>query len=475
MNYCIRITRFVCIATVFCALALTGCVTSPKPATNPDPAHQKALTEQEKEIMELEVIYRLAKKGELKEAVARIAALSFKKPDNEEYRLLHASLLISMQDYGNARFLITALLSEKPDSIEALLLMAEIERNAGNGKNLAAALEKILVINPGNLDALAGLGEMNYDGKNYTKAEAYYSKALAIAPNDVASLTGMARIQYRREDFKGAKANLDKAISAAPDEPLVYLDRSRVNYQLGKYAECEADLTKCIEIDPFSSWNFLERGRLYLDTGRSGMALSDFDKSIELDPGYFLCYVYRAAIHEESGNDPAAFADYKKVTELNRDYWYAFEAMGVLAFRQQLWGEAFTAFDKAAGFTDDHNEYHIAAGLALMLNKEAKAAKDYAARILPKINRETEPAQWLMLRLIFDQNESTSELELKINSEKSLDRKAALLFYLGEYWIGKGRPELGGKYLLLSLGADRQGTNEWRMAQAELKRLGIEP
>ncbi len=466
--------RFVFITSILLALILTACVTVRKPDVKPVPEIQKPLTEQEKDMMELEVIYRLAEKGELKEASSRISALSERKPDNDNYKFLHVSLLVSMQDYENAKKIISDFLMLKPDNVEALFLLAEIERFSGNSKNLASALEKIILVDAKNLDALAGLGDLYYESRNYKKAEEYFAKALAVAPGDVASLTGLARVQYRREDYKGAKANLDKAVAANPDEPLVYLDRSRVNYQLGNYTECETDLNKSIEIDPNSSWNYLERGRLYLDTGRRDLALKDFNASIELDPGYFLCYVYRAAIFEETGRDVEAYADYKKVTELNKEYWYAFESMGVLAFRQQLWKDAFSAFDKAAGFTDVHSEYYIAAGMSLLLNKDYKAAKEYSAKVLPKINREKEPAQWLMLRLIYDQNETTTELELKISSEKSMDTKAALLFYLGEYWITKGRPELGAKYLLLSLGADRQGTIEWRMAEAEKKRLGIE-
>ena len=77
-----------------------------------------------------------------------------------------------------------------------------------------------------------------------------------------------------------------------------------------------------------------------------------------------------------------------------------------------------------------------------------------------------------MLRLIQDQNDQTAEMEIKIQAEKSLDTKAAMLFYLGEYWIARARPELGVKYLLLSREMKRTECLEYRLLEPEIKRLG---
>jgi hypothetical protein len=90
---------------------------------------------------------------------------------------------------------------------------------------------------------------------------------------------------------------------------------------------------------------------------------------------------------------------------------------------------------------------------------------------LVRIDREKFPAQWLALRLAYDQGDMSSELEIRIGAEKSLDVKAGMLFYLGAYWVARGRPELGSKYMRMSLDAERIGTIERRMAEADLARL----
>lgn len=429
------------------------------------------LTEAEKERMELDAIYRAIEAGNFASAETRLAALSSNKPDNRSYPVLRSAVLLSMGRLDDARTALKAELAAWPDNVEALFALAELERFAGDAKAHRAAVEALLLKDPKNADAQAALGDIHYESKNYTKAEASYAAALAVAPANVEALLGSARLKFKRDDMKGALVALDRAVAAAPGDAIAYLDRSRVLYQLGRYAECEADMDTAIKLAPGSAWNYVERGRLYLDTGRLELARADFDRSIALNPDYFLAYVYRASIHENSGNDAAALEDYRTASRLYPEYWYAFESMGVLAYRLGYWGEAFTAFDKASSYTKAHTEYFIAAALSLMRAGEVKAAKDYAGKMLAKVDKEKLNGQWLMLRLLFDQGDMTSELEVRINSEKNLDLKAGLLYYLGAYWVARGKPDLGSKYIRISYDSERMGILERRLAEADLARL----
>ena len=76
-----------------------------------------------------------------------------------------------------------------------------------------------------------------------------------------------------------------------------------------------------------------------------------------------------------------------------------------------------------------------------------------------------------MLRLIQDQGNDSNDLELRIQAEKKLDLKSAMLFYLSEYWLCKGKPEIASKYLSLGEEMKRLGTLEYRMLLAERRRL----
>lgn len=441
----------------------------------PGPALQEPvpppLTEAEKERMELDAIYRAIEAGDYASAETRLAGLASGKPENRSYPVLRSAVLLSMGRIDDARAVLKAELAAWPDNVEALFALAELERFSGDAKAHRAAIEALIVKDPKNPDAQAAMGDIHYESRNFTKAEASYAAALAVAPANVEALLGSARLKFKRDDMKGALVLLDRAVAAAPGDAIAYLDRSRVLYQLGRYAECEADMDTAIKLAPGSAWNYVERGRLYLDTGRLELAKADLDRSIALDPEYFLAYVYRASIHENSGSDAAALADYRTAAKLYPDYWYSFESMGVLAYRLGYWREAFAAFDKASNYTKAHSEYYIAAALALMRDGDIKAAKEYAGRMLAKVDKEKLNGQWLALRLLFDQGDMTSELEVRINAEKNLDLKAGLLYYLGAYWVARGKSDLGSKYIRMSYDSERMGTIERRLAEADLVRL----
>ncbi len=440
------------------------------PVTEPERI-PPALSQEELERMELDAIYRLIEGDKLEEATGRIAALRERNPLNRDYPLLQASLLLSLGRLGEARDIAKAEAEGEAGNLNALYILSEIERFAGDGAAQKKALDALLAKDPNHADGQAAMGDIQYAAKNYRAAETSYQKALAAEPAHVEALLGLARVLYRREDRKGALAVLDKAREAAPSDPIVRLDRSRVLYQLGRYAECEDELNEAIRLAPGSAWSYVERGVLLMDTGRYTQAESDFSRAIELDPDYFLSYVYRAGLREESGDDEGALEDYRVITRLNPQYWFSFESIGVLSYRLGLWQDAYAAFDKAAAATPNHPEYYIAAGLSLMRSGQARAAKDYAGKMLPKIDRERYPAHWLALRLIYDQTDMSAELEVKIQAEKSLDAKAGLLYYLGAYWVGRGRTELGLKYIRMSWDQERIGTVERRLAEADLKRL----
>ncbi|HAP43701.1 MAG: hypothetical protein A2087_03550 [Spirochaetes bacterium GWD1_61_31] len=459
---------------ILLTLALAGCVTEPNSLN--DSASVAAIptvaapTPEELLALNLDAIYDYTSRRDYSAALERLSGVMSDYPERTDFYLVKASLLISLDELIQARTAIDTLLTTEPDNLEALLVKAEIERFSGNRDAQKMVLEKVLQLDADNADARYALGTIHYTQRNYQQAEVNYLQVLRTNPDHVDALVGLARLQYRRRDFPDALASLNRAAELAPADGLVYLDRSRTFYQMGRLAECEADLDRSIELQP-SSWAWLERGRLYMDSSRADLALADFSQSIATTPDFFLPYVYRASILERAGQDEAALADYRTITAINTDYWYAWEAIGVLCFRLADWSGAAQAFNQALTFTTNRKEYYIATALAMLMNGQQREARDYASRNLPRIDRSSEPLQWLLLRQVVDQSISSADLEQQIARETDLDDRAAGLFYLGQYWIARGQAQLGLRYVQMALDADRQGTIEWRMAQATVQRM----
>ena len=161
--------------------------------------------------------------------------------------------------------------------------------------------------------------------------------------------------------------------------------------------------------------------------------------------------------------------------ELYPDYWYSFESAGAAAFRLGLWAESAADFKRAYSSAPEHYEYAIASALALWRSGGPRTrphSRDPSPR--GSIARRN-GIYWAMLRLLQDQNDATAELEVDIQAEKKLDSKSAMLFYLSEYWICKGKIDLASKYLSLVEDMKRGSTLEYRLLHAEKKRLVARP
>ncbi len=452
----------------FCTLVLvfTACNTIQKPATT---VVQPKETQAERNLRLLDEVYTNTSKGNYAKAQEIMSQLIAENPEEPKFIILQGAIYVSMNDFPKAMTSAEAVLAKDPENIDALLLAAKIFMFQNKAAESQKYLQRILAKDPANVFALTALGDIALGAQNYSQAETYYTKALASNPNEAAALAGLARILYKRGQTKDALEKFNKAIAIDPTDAAALLDRSRVLYDLGQYEACEADLNASIKLDDSVFWSFIERGRLYLDSGRYDEALQDLTRAIELNANYFLAYIYRAAIYENKGQDEGAYNDYAKAVEMRPDYWYALESMGLLAYRMHAWNKAYEAFHKATSYTNNHPEYYVAAALALLRSGDKQKAKDYAGRYLSKIDKEKFYPYWLLLRYIIDQTTNTNELELKIATEKSLDTRAGLLFYLSQYWMALGREELALKYLEMVKDANRQGTIEWRMAEAEWK------
>jgi tetratricopeptide (TPR) repeat protein len=437
------------------------------------PPKGQELSPEQKRIQAVEAAATLLDKGDAQDAAKAadaLASISASVPEDSNLKLAQAAALVSAGKLAEARSAIDAILATEPSNVPALSMGAELARFDGDDKARRSFLDRALAAAPGDPTVLASWGGYYLDVKAWTKAEDFYRRALAADAKSADAALGLGRTLYREAKYPEAEAQLTAAIALEPASPLAYSDRSRALYQQGKYKEAEADLDTAIAKAPDEAWLYLDRGRYRTNKDDLAGGESDFDRAIALDPGYFLSYAYRGGIREEKGEDELALADYRKVIELYPDYWYSFESAGAAAFRLGLWPEAAEDFKRAYSVAPDRYEYAIASAIALWRSGKPKEASAYAAKIAPGIDREKNGIYWSMLRLLQDQNDSSAELELKIQAEKKLDLKSAMLFYLSEYWICRGKTTLAEKYLDLGQGMKREDTLEYRLLLAERRR-----
>ncbi len=458
-------------AVVLALSLLAACAGAPGPATvSAKPPAKKSSREQQR-IQGVEAAASLLNKGDASAAADELGVMATASPKDSDLKLAQAAALVSAGKLDQAKACIDSILAVEPTNPRALTMGAELARFGDDDKARRSYLDRALTAAPADAGVLCAWGDYYLDAKSWARADESFRRALVADPKSVDAMLGLGRALYREAKYPESEAELSAAIALEPASPLAYSDRSRARYEQGKYKEAEEDLDAAISKAPDESWLYLDRGRFRLDKDDKTGAKADFDKAIVLDPGYFLPYVYRGGILEETGNDAAALEDYRKVAELYPDYWYAFESAGAAAFRLGLWAESAADFKRAYASSSERYEYAIASALALWRSGRPKDASVFAGSIAPGLDRERNGIYWAMLRLLQDQNDATAELELDIQAEKKLDLKSAMLFYLSEYWICRGKIDLASKYLDLVQEMKRESTLEYRLLLAERKRL----
>ncbi len=470
--------RRLAIATAICSVLaasfLDGCAGGPKAATKPkEPSAKEAGPEQR--VQGVEAAQALLAKGEAGAAADKLGLLAAASPSDSSLKLAQASALVSAGKLAEARAEVDSVLAAEPVNTRALVMGAQLARFGDDDKARLDYLNRALMAAPADAAVLGAWGDYHLDAKSWPKADDFYRHALMADPKSADASLGLGRALYREGKYQESEAMLSTAISLEPASPLAYSDRSRARYQQGKYKEAGEDLDTAVLKAPDESWLYLDRGRFRLYENEKVGAQADFDKAIALDPSYFLAYVYRGGILEEAGKDAAALEDYRKSIELYPDYWYSFESAGAVSFRLGLWAESAADFKRAYSSAPEHYEYAIASVLAMWRSGQSKDAAAFAGSLAPTIDRQKNGIYWAMLRLLQDQNDATSELEVDIQAEKKLDLRSAMLFYLSEYWICKGKTDLASKYLSLVESMKREGTLEYRLLGAEIKRLGSSP
>ncbi|MEI6874206.1 MAG: tetratricopeptide repeat protein [Spirochaetota bacterium] len=413
----------------------------------------------------------LLAKGDADKAVEKFTDLVASNPNSPDMRMLKAAALASAGRLPESRTELDGILKDNPRFLAAFIMAIDIARFQSDDRGRLAYLNAAVAVAADDAAVLSALGQYYLDQKSWAKAEETYRKASLADPKNPDAFHGLGQALHRLSRYADAEAALDISLALESGNAFVWSDRSKARYQQGKYAEAEADLGLAIERAPDSAWIYLDRARLRLDSNRFEEAEKDLDASIQRDPNYFLAYVYRAAIYDKAGLDLEALADYDKIVALEPDYWYALESAGASAFRLGRFAEAADRFQRAFARAPTRYEYVILASISLLRQGRIAEGRALAGKIAPVIDRDKNHLLWLVLRLLQDQNDLTSELESKIQTEKTLDLKASVIFYLAEYWIVRGKSELGLRYLVYSQDMRREGDFKYRLLAPELKKL----
>lgn len=413
----------------------------------------------------------LALTGDYAAAAEQMSHLSEEERQDEETVLLYSSLLISSGDFTEAKNELNKILKENPDNTEALLNLAIIEGINGDMDTQLSILKKIVDKEPENSVAQAAIGDIYLSTRRYNQAKKYFQASLNTEAENRFAQLGMGRVLLLEGNAEGAMVYLDAAITQDDTDALAFSERSRAKTEISDYSGADADLSHAIELMPDYYWFYIDRGKLRLSMmGEYETALKDFNMAVELNPDYFYAYLYRAQAYDLLKNYDQAIADYTRVISERDDYYYAFVPLAILYYYTEQWDNAALYFQKAYSIDNDQT-FALMAGVCGLQGSNKKLTEKFIDDFIAK--QERDAGFYEVGRALIENTFDGYALHV-LGRMKKNDDYYRCVFYLAASYKMQGRDHLAETYYQEVVEGDKIGLLEYKLAQYELSKGGID-
>ena len=199
-------------------------------------------------------------------------------------------------------------------------------------------------------------------------------------------------------------------------------------------------------MDPTSYDFYMDWGTYSRMRGKFKQAEEAWTRATQINPDYFLAYAYRAGLYDEQNMYAKALDDYRMVIKTNPKYYFAYEALGILAWHEENYAEARASFEKAFSYYPQNISYPLIIAACMYKDKKGFEVKPFLQKVMKNYG-DHDSLEYLMLRLYHDLGPSNAEnlITQKIIKEDNSTKKGKMSYYMGLYDEIKGREELAKK------------------------------
>jgi tetratricopeptide (TPR) repeat protein len=188
---------------------------------------------------------------------------------------------------------------------------------------------------------------------------------------------------------------------------------------------------------------WLDYGLFLRHQGKYAEAAAAWEKATAIEPDYFLAYAYLAGLYDEIENFDKSLENYRIVVRVNPEYYFAYESIGILAWKKENWTECRDAFTKARERNAENISYPLLIAASYFKEGKKTDAKSFLSQVMRKLDRNS--LEYAVVRLYFD-NLADTPVVKKVMDETNRTLKGKMTYYLGLYYDINGAKELALQY-----------------------------
>jgi len=284
----------------------------------------------------VDAYYRLAicdaDKGDLSSALTSLNYAVNQSPNDQNYRLLRASLYLDTRAYTlagqDARFVLT----KQPVNTDARIMLIRVKNGLKDSEGAIHDIDSLLKKYPNGNEVL------------------YMEQGKAL---------------FRLGKWNEAIESLDHSLLIKPLYLDALLERGKMFFERGNYRKAIADFNVAVE-------NFSRNNLTWYYKGRALIGLELYDEALSaIEQGFSLSgdqvpegYHFRGLLRFKEGDDQKALADYNQALTLDAAYDPARNELAYLLLKQGKYKEALETFNVVLSHDNRNVTASCGAGLA---------------------------------------------------------------------------------------------------------------
>jgi putative PEP-CTERM system TPR-repeat lipoprotein len=317
-----------------------------------------------------------ARRREYDEALAAVATLEKKQPENPLTHDLKGRVYLMKRDRDAARASFEKALTLKSDYVPAVRNLAAMDladKQPGVGRK---RYDAVLAKAPGNESALLGLAEFLIATRAPAKeVNATLERAVKANPNSASARLMLIAHLGQTKDFKGAVAAAEAARVAIPNDARILEALGAVQLAAGETTRAIATFSSLVAAQPESPGPLVRLARAQVVAKDYDAAIGSLRRAMALRPGQVELQGTIAAIQLTAGQPGEAMKEARALQAARPKDSAGFVLEGELLVNQKKYTEAVNAYSEAL---KRHPSVAIAMRLHSVLQlagKQAEATK----------------------------------------------------------------------------------------------------